>query len=107
MIPWRHYDKKKETIKVHSFPKNAARHDRWVTALPNTLPKSPANDMVVCVWHCPVNHETYKTKGHQVPVDPPSLFSTPRSFVLHGLNASPRNPEGKYTDCEPRLKATQ
>ena len=100
------YDTEKETIKIDFFPKNAAKHDRWEIALPNILSKTPAKDILVCVQHCHVNYKNYKKKGHQVPVDPLSIFLTQKSFVLQGLDVPPRNPERKYIDYEPRLKAT-
>ena len=45
--------------------------------------------------------------GNQVPVDPRSISSTPKSFVRQSLDASPKNLERRYIDYEFWLEITQ
>ena len=45
--------------------------------------------------------------GHKIPVDLPSVFSTPKSFVRQSLDAPPRNSERKRLDYESGLETTQ
>ena len=46
-------------------------------------------------------------KDHPVPVDPPCIFSNPKSFVHQNLDVPPRKPGRKNINYEYRLKATQ
>ena len=119
------YDTEKETIKVHSFPSNAIEHERWVKALSNILPKTPNKNMVgwlLCnfieitlrhgcspvnllySFRTPFTKNTSGRLGHQVPVDPPSIFATPKSFVRGSLDAPPRDPERRDIDYESRTQ---
>ena len=45
--------------------------------------------------------------GNQVPVHPPSISSTPKSFVRQSLDAPPKNLERRYIDYEFWLEITQ
>ena len=70
-------------------PNYASERKRWRKAFPIT----PTKNIVVCVQHWPVNCKMYKKKGHQLPVDKTSIFSSPKSFFRQSLDAPLRNLE--------------
>ena len=94
------YESEKEAVKVHSFPSDPIERQRWVNALPNNLAKPPTKDMVVCIL--PPNYKTYSKKGHQVPFDPPSVFTVTHPFARQSLNAIavPRIVKAKNVDAD-------
>ena len=68
-----------QRIRVFSFPKDPNRSTAWVSALPNVLQKV-TNNMGVCEKHWPLNFPTIRVKGHDLPLNPPSIWSVPDSF---------------------------
>ena len=66
-------------IRLFSFPSDPAKRTAWVSALPNVLEKVTKN-MGVCEKHWPPNLPTIRVKGHDLPLNPPSIWSVPDSF---------------------------
>ena len=87
------YGSQKESVKWHNFPSDPTERARWINSLSNILPDGATDKMVVCVKHWPPNYETYKKKGHHVPVNPPSVFSVPSSFARQTICSPPRKIE--------------
>ena len=56
-----------------------------------------------CVGDCRSN---FDTKRNQVPVDPPSIVSTPKPFLRQKWDATPKHPDGRHIYYEYWLKAT-
>ena len=62
--------------------------------------------MTACIKHWPSNYRTYSKKGYQIPADPLSIFSLPRSFVSQTRSA-PRKVKDRKIDGESRSLITQ
>ena len=75
------YGTENENVKVHRFPSDPDEKKRWINALVDILSKELTQDMFVCIEHWSSNYQTFNKKGHQIPVDPPSIFSGPSSFA--------------------------
>ena len=69
-----------QKIRVFSFPKDPNRRTAWVSALPNVLQKV-TNNMGVCENHWPPNFPTIIVKGHDLPLNPPSIWSVPDAYA--------------------------
>ena len=63
--------------------------------------------MVVCIKHWPPNYPTYNKEGHQIPVDPPSVFSVPNTFSRQVQTVTPRNITERQIDSESRSQAME
>ena len=63
--------------------------------------------MVVCVKHWPPKYETYKKKGHHVPVNPPSVFSVPITFARQMIFSPPRKIESRKVDAASRRECAE
>ena len=63
--------------------------------------------MAVCVKHWSPDYDTYKKKRRYVPVDPPSIFSVPSSYLRQTGLISPRNIESRKVDAESRRKSEE
>ena len=99
------YENEEEHVNVHGFPiNNPVELQRWREALLNILPTKITKNMAVCVKHWSPNYETYRKKGCDVPVNPPSIFSVPSSFLRQNTNTAPRNVEARNVDAESRRK---
>ena len=75
---------KKGIIAIHSFP--LGKNDIWlgrlykVVDVPVDENGKPSKNMGVCTRHWPANYKTKRRKGHDIPVDPPSIFDSPASI---------------------------
>ena len=58
----------------------------------------------VCIKHWSPNYETRAKKGHLVPVNPPSMFSLPTSFLRQTTTPVSRNVQSRNVDAAPRRK---
>ena len=73
------YDTEAERVSSYGFPlDDPDQLQRWIDAVPNVLPDRITKSMRVCVKHWPVGYETYRRKGHNKPVHPPSVFPVPK-----------------------------
>ena len=90
------YSSQTEKVDTHGFPiDDPAELERWVNAIPNILPSPITKHMAVCVKHWPPDYDTYKKNRRYVPVDPPSLFSVPSSYLRQtGLTTKYRIEKG-------------
>ena len=59
-----------------------------------------------CIKHWPSNYRTYSKKGHQIPVDPLSIFSVHSSFAPQARSV-PRKVKDTKNDSESRSSVTQ
>ena len=102
------YDSQTEKVDTHGFPlDDPVGLERWVNAIPNILPSPITKHMAVCVKHWPPDYDTYKKKRRYVPVDPPSIFSVPSSYLRQTGLISPRNIESRKVDAESRRKSEE
>ena len=99
------YDSNSTYVPVHQFPSDKLEKDRWINALVNILPKKPTKNMVICALHWPPNYPTYRKKGHDIPANPPSIFSFPKSFSRQSQSL-PRNIKKRRIDGESRREVS-
>ena len=59
-----------------------------------------------CIKHWPSNYRSYSKKGHQIPVDPLSIFSVHSSFVPQ-TRSVPRKVKDTKNDSESRSSVSQ
>ncbi len=75
-----------EKVTVYGFPSDEVERQRWISAMPNILPKVTPT-MGVCRLHFPRDVKMKRIKGHNIPVDPPSIFAgIPPSFCVQTPN---------------------
>lgn len=85
------YDTEAERVSSYGFPlDDPDKLQRWIDAVPNVLPDRITKSMRVCVKHWPAGYETYRKKGHNKPVHPPSVFSVPKSYLRQTVPSTPR-----------------
>ena len=89
------YDTEEETVTTHGFPPDPDEQQRWIDALPNILTERITKNTAVCIKHWPPNYETRPKKGHLVPVNPPSVFSLPTSFLRQTTTPVPRKVQSR------------
>ncbi len=71
-----------EKVTVYGFPSDEVERQRWTSAMPNILPKVTPT-MGICHFHFPRDVKMKRIKGHNIPVDPPSIFAgIPPSFCV-------------------------
>ena len=76
------YKGETEKIKVFSFPKDELKREAWRRALNCVLQENEITDYIgVCIKHWPEGFETFRKKGHDLPVHPPSIFATSPSYA--------------------------
>ena len=98
------YKTEAENVNMHGFPTDSVEKKRRIDALPHILPTPVTKNMAVCVNHWPSNYETYRKKGYDIPINPPSIFSVPPSCLRQNCNATPPNVEARNIDAETRRK---
>ena len=86
--------------RVFSFPKDSVRRIAWINALPNVI-HNITDYMGVCEKHWPPNFPTVRVKGHDLPRDPPSIWSVPDSFCRQ-LKSPVRDIKKRGIDSESR-----
>ena len=85
------YDKK--TVSVYGFPlKDRGELSKWLSVLPNIIdPDKVTRNMGVCALHWPNDTPMKTINGKHRPLDPPSVFSVPKSFLRQTVPSTPRN----------------
>lgn len=71
------YKGETETVTCFGFPNDTLKRKAWIQALNVVITEEEITPyMGVCIKHWPVSFETYRKKGHDLPVHPPSMFVT-------------------------------
>ena len=86
-------------IPVYGFPlKNRDELLRWLAAVPNVVePEQVTRNMGICALHWPDSAEFITVNGKRRPKDPPSLFSTPKSFTRQTVPTTSRNTDNRLS----------
>ena len=77
------YNKEVEKVRCFGFPpaEDKLRRKAWISALNVVIKESEITIHIgVCIKHWPEGFETYRKKGKNLPVHPPSIFKTAPSL---------------------------
>ena len=82
-----------EVVPVFSFPSNKDRVRKrklWFDSLPSVVEDTTSKR--ICIKHWPARYATVNRTGHEVPLDPPSVFGLPSSYCRQTID-QPRDVE--------------